>query len=168
MGLSSTAVSLSEFGKHVPPSVSKQPPSTAPSKPKTSKTGKGVAAGPTPPSPRAGDLPDMEEFEEIFSEELAVQAEAQLGEAMQMLSSENPELWQQLETFAKSMGLEDPSGSTPQATPPSKPAGERKQAGGKEQDEQPKPSAPAPGTLDAKLEETLTRLKASAQQIEVC
>ena len=46
-------------------------------------------------------------MEELFSSELAAEAEAQLDEAMKMLSDENPELWQQFETFAKSMGLDD-------------------------------------------------------------
>ena len=125
-----------------------------------------MVAGPAPPpSPRTGDLPDMEEFEEIFSEELAGQTEAQLGEAMQMLSSENPELWQQLETFAKSMGLENPSVLHPQAPPPSRP--ESKRTGGTIPEGSPTVAAADPGSLDAKLEETLTRLRAGAQQTEV-
>ena len=124
-----------------------------------------MVAGPAPASPRTGDLPDMEEFEEIFSKELAGQTEAQLGEAMRMLSSENPELWQQLETFAKSMGLENPAALRPQPPPPSRP--ECKKSGGTVPAGKPTAAAAAQGSLDAKLEETLAQLRAGAQQTEV-
>lgn len=91
-------------------------------------------------SPVAG----TEDFEEIFSEEFAAQAEAQLDEAMQMLASENPELWRQLESFAQSVA---PSADVPEGQP-------RAEEGGAT-------------SLDAKLEETIRQLRQSTEQIEV-
>lgn len=63
------------------------------------KTAPPAAGQPHPPS-----LESAEEMEQMFGAEFAAEAEAQLGEAMQMLSDENPELWRQFETFTKSMG----------------------------------------------------------------
>ena len=66
----------------------------------------------TPPPPGSSSKPvvpplDSAEMEELFSSEFAAEAEAQLDEAMKMFSSQNPELWQQFESFAKSMGLDE-------------------------------------------------------------
>ncbi len=95
-------------------------------------------------SPRTSPVPGLEEFEEIFSEEFAAQAEAQLDEAMQMLASENPELWRQFEALSQSAGRSDSS------RPRDAETGEGDSA-----------------SLDAKLEETVQQLRQSTEQIEV-
>ena len=135
-------VSLGEFGKHVP----------APPKQPHHSVGKTTDTPPSTdlPSTQQQSAPGMEEFEEIFSEELAMQAEAQLDEAMRMMASENPELWQQFETFAKSMGLDNPP---PPTTSEGRGEGEASQAD--------------PSSIEAKLEETLKALRESTEQIEV-
>ena len=46
-------------------------------------------------------------MEDMFSEEFLSEMENHMGEAMKMMSSEAPELWQQFETFSKSCGLEN-------------------------------------------------------------
>lgn len=47
------------------------------------------------------------ELDEMFSSEFMSEIESHLGEAMKVVSDENPELWQQFDSFTKSMGLED-------------------------------------------------------------
>ncbi len=110
-------------------------------------------------------LDGTSDMDEMLSTEFVAEAEAQLGEAMKMLSTENPELWQQFENFAKSMGLEDPGVGTvppPASGPASK--GEssvdtKAGAGGKspKKDEGGAESAgggdTTSSTLDQKLEE---------------
>lgn len=100
--------SLGEFGKHVP----------TPQHPKPSAAKATPSAGDQPHPPPQPPLLGDADLEDIFSSEFAAAAEAQLGEAMKMMSSENPELWQQFETFAKSMGLDEMGvgGSVPLAT----------------------------------------------------
>lgn len=103
----------------------------------------------------------------MFSEEFVAQAEAQLDEAMKMLSSQNPALWQQFQTFAKSMGLEEGA----QFPPPFASQGEssvdeterQEGEGGARGDS----AAATASSLDAKLEETLKKLRESTQKIEV-
>lgn len=82
--------SLGEFGTHVPATKEQSPPP----KPKDMPT--------IPPNMEA-------EFNEVFSDEFAAQAEAQLGEAMKMLQSENPEIWKQFDQFSSNLGM--PSGA---------------------------------------------------------
>ena len=68
--------------------------------------------------------------------------EGKLTEAMKMLAADNPELWQQFEAISKTMGLdEDPA---PQSS-----------------------SKTGDTSLDSKLEETLTKLRQSTEQIQV-
>ena len=140
--------SLGEFGKHL--QQQEKPAQPVTSDPSAGASGEG------------GDS-----FEEIFNEEFAVEAEAQLNEAMEMLASENPELWQQFESFAKSMGMDDVGGaSQSQATPTTNGAasagnGETSvdSGGGKERG--------GAANLDEQLEETLKRLRETTEQIEV-
>ena len=87
-------------------------------------------------------------IQDIFSEEFAAQAQAQLGEAMKLLSKEDPQLWQQLQGFASS------AAAAPDSSQPG-PEGERKEEGGEG------------GSVEATLQETLRRLRESTEQIEV-
>ena len=116
------------------------------------------------PAPSAG----TDTFEDIFSEEFAAEAEAQLNEAMEMLASENPELWQQFESFAKSMGMEGGEGgggaTQAQATPTTNGAAS---GGGTSVDEGGRKPRGGPANLDDQLEETLKRLRETTEQIEV-
>lgn len=93
--------SLSEFGKHIPPShdddEDPKPKLTAPDI--TSSFGPEML-GDTDPM----NDPMMKELEDMFGEEFAKQAEAQLSEALEMLQSENPELLKQFEDLAQSVG----------------------------------------------------------------
>ena len=128
-----------------------------------------LASGPTP---SAG----TDTFDDIFSEEFAAEAEAQLNEAMEMLASENPELWQQFESFAKSMGMEGGGGggggdSQSQATPTTTSGatsggGTSVDEGGGGRGGGDKPRG-GPANLDDQLEETLKRLRETTEQIEV-
>ncbi len=90
-------VSLNEFGKHMPKNPSKQPP--AENSTKNDKSGEDVSDG-IPPGEGQGT-------EDMFSTEFLSEMESQLGEAMKVMSNENPELWQQLDTFSKSLGIDD-------------------------------------------------------------
>ena len=118
-------------------------------------------------------LGDSTEFDDIFSSEFAAEAEAQLGEAMKVLSSENPELWQQFETITKSMHLEDLGmGSIPPQPSPSGAAtkGESSVDGAsgngiEKASEGPRKSNS--GSLDQKIEETMRRLQDNAAQLGV-
>ena len=78
--------SLGEFGKHVQPPPEEKTPPPRPKPPPT-----------LPPNTEA-------EFNEVFGEEFAAQAEAQLGEALKMMQSESPGLWKQFEEFSKPLG----------------------------------------------------------------
>jgi hypothetical protein len=128
------------------------------------------------PTPSAG----TDAFDDIFSEEFAAEAEAQLNEAMDMLASENPELWQQFESFAKSMGMEGDGNSgegggasQSQATPTTTTTttsgatsggGTSVDEGGEGEGDKPRGG---PANLDDQLEETLKRLRETTEQIEV-
>ena len=153
------AESLGEFGKHIPQA---KPMQTVTSDPSTTSSSSG--SGPTP---SAG----TDAFDDIFSEEFAAEAEAQLNEAMDMLASENPELWQQFESFAKSMGMGDGSGggggdSQSQATPTTTNGAA---SGGETSVDEGGGGKPrgGPANLDDQLEETLKRLRETTEQIEV-
>lgn len=87
--------------------------------------------------------------QEVFSEEFAAQAQAQLGEAMQLLKEEDPQLWQQLQGLA-SAAPQPPGGGGG--------GGGGRNEGGEGEDND---------SLEAKLEETLKKLKESTEQIEV-
>ena len=129
----------------------------------TSKPATATSSDPPPHSSSSDN------FEDIFSEEFAAEAEAQLNEAMEMLASENPELWQQFETFAKSMGMEGAAGggtSTSQATPTTNGAASASQ-GETSVDEGARKERGGAPNLDAQLEETLKRLRETTEQIEV-
>ena len=155
--LSFSAESLGEFGKHIPQA---KPMQTVTSDPSSSSSGSG-------PTPSAG----TDAFDDIFSEEFAAEAEAQLNEAMEMLASENPELWQQFESFAKSMGMGGSGGgggaSQSQATPTT--TSGAASGGGTSVDEGGGGSKlrGGPANLDDQLEETLKRLRETTEQIEV-
>lgn len=150
------AESLSEFGKHVH-STSQQP-----SVPKTTP----------PPSGRPPRLSDGGGFGEMFSSELAADTEAQIGEAMKVLSDEDPELWREFEMFAKSMGLDELSAGP---IPPASGVATRGESSvdggdvGDEGGEGGKESTEDMGarTLDQKLEETVKRLQENAAQAGV-
>ena len=139
----------------------------------SSSSSSSLGSGPTP---SAG----TDAFDDIFSEEFAAEAEAQLNEAMEMLASENPELWQQFESFAKSMGMGDPGGtggggggaSQSQATPTTTTTTSGVASGGgggTSVDEDGGGGKPrgGPANLDDQLEETLKRLRETTEQIEV-
>lgn len=157
---SSSTVSLSEFGKHIPKEKDLNPDPQPPTA--------NLSTSPHfPHIPGPQDMPGMEDFEDLFSEEFAAQAEAQLDEAMQMFSTENPALWQQFEAFAKSMGLQEGSPLFPPSASQGESSADRMEEqggqGGARGD-----SAPATdSSLDAKLEETLRKLREGTQQIEV-
>ncbi len=118
-------------------------------------------------------LPQTSEFDDIFSSAFVADAESQLGDAMKALSDENPELWQQFETFAKSMGLEN-MGMEP-APPPSTTAtkGESSvDSGGTKKEEEgsarkSEGSRDGKSTLDQKLDETLRKLQDNTAQLGV-
>ena len=135
---------------------------TVTSDPSSSSSGSG-------PTPSAG----TDAFDDIFSEEFAAEAEVQLNEAMEMLASENPELWQQFESFAKSMGVGGGSeggegGASQSQTMPTTTSGAASR-GGTSVDEGGGGSKPrgGPANLDDQLEETLKRLRETTEQIEV-
>lgn len=148
---------------------------TATSDPSSSSSSS-LGSGPTP---SAG----TDAFDDIFSEEFAAEAEAQLNEAMEMLASENPELWQQFESFAKSMGMEGPGGTgssgggggasqsqaTPTTTTTTTSGAASGGGGGTSVDEDGGGGKPrgGPANLDDQLEETLKRLRETTEQIEV-
>lgn len=138
---------------------------TATSDPSSASMGSG-------PTPSAG----TDAFDDIFSEEFAAEAEAQLNEAMEMLASENPELWQQFESFAKSMGAGDGGSagggggaSQSQATPTTTTTSGAASGGGTSVDDGGGGGKPrgGPANLDDQLEETLKRLRETTEQIEV-
>ena len=97
---------MNEFGKHVPkdPKFLNSSSSTAaPNAPKSSDNSAEAV-----PSSGEGEMEDM------FGSEFLAEMETQLGEAMKVMSDENPELLQQLDSFTKSLGLEDlGAGATP-------------------------------------------------------
>ena len=138
---------------------------TVTSDPSSSSLGSG-------PTPSAG----TDAFDDIFSEEFAAEAEAQLNEAMEMLASENPELWQQFESFAKSMGMEgggssgggeaSQSQATPTTTSGATSGGGTSVDEGGEGGGGDRPRG-GPANLDDQLEETLKRLRETTEQIEV-
>ena len=107
--------SLGEFGKHIP-NLSNPAPNNQQAQ-SSSSVSNGSDRPPTdttPPSVPMSHPPG--DIDEMFDSEFVAEAEAQLGEAMKMLSTENPELWQQFESFAKSMGFEESGVKT--APPP--------------------------------------------------
>ena len=143
-------MSLGEFGKHLPKET------TPPPKPKP------VTVPLVPPGDGASMVPPVDDplsspndINELLSEEIAVETEAHLNEAVEMFRSENPELWQQFENFAKSIGLEEGSGPVLQPTSGAASKGESSV------DESTKNS------MEEQLEETLHRLKHTTEQIEV-
>ena len=145
--------SLCEFGKHLNQEKPKPP---AAAQHVTSDLSSSSEAGPS------GDA-----FDDLFSEEFAAEAEAQLNEAMEMLASENPELWQQFESFARSMGMDSGPGggaSQSQATPST--SGVASQ-GETSVDEGASKERGGAANLDQQLEETLKRLRETTEQIEV-
>ena len=155
------AESLGEFGKLL---TQDKPLQAAQSVTSDPTSGSSASSGAGPPTSSSGDS-----FEEIFSEEFAAEAEAQLNEAMEMLASENPELWQQFESFAKSMGMETAAGggaSTSQATPTTNGAASASKEDTSVDEGASKERGGAPD-LDAQLEETLKRLRETTEQIEV-
>lgn len=84
-----------------------------------------------------------------------------------MLASENPELWQQFETFAKSMGMDNSGGGAGQSQAPPTTSGAA--SGGETSvDEGARRQRGGAASLDDQLEETLKRLRETTEQIEVC
>ena len=148
----SLAESLGEFGTHLPAASEDPPPLLLP----TSQT-TGATSG-SPPAAAAAATLSTEEFDDIFSEEFGAQAEAQLNEAMEILASENPMMWEQLQQMAKG-GF--PGGGGAAGGRPLKTSGEATSSGGGEEGEGEATS------LDDKLEETLKQLRESTEQIEV-
>ena len=145
------AESLGEFGTHLPAASEDPPPLLLP----PSQTTRATSG--SPPAAAAATL-STEEFDDIFSEEFGAQAEAQLNEAMEILASENPMMWEQLQQMAKT-GF--PGGGGAAGGRPLKTSGEASSSGGGEEGEGEATS------LDDKLEETLKQLRESTEQIEV-
>lgn len=142
----------------------------------TTKGFSNVTHPPPPPSMEQPHPPLLEsaELDDIFSSEFAADAEAHLGEAMKMLSSENPELWQQFETFAKSMGMEDNMGAGP--VPPGYGAASKGESsvdegatGGKgTAEEKPRKNEKSGGSsLDQKLDDTIKRMQDNSARLGV-
>lgn len=150
----SLAESLGEFGKHLGQEKPPQPAESVTSDPSAG----GSAGG------ASGD-----NFDDIFSEEFAAEAEAQLNEAMEMLASENPELWQQFETFAKSMGMDDVGvgGASQSQTTPTTNGAASASRGETSVDSGSGKERGGAASLDEQLEETLKRLRETTEQIEV-
>ena len=92
--------------------------------------------------------------QDVFSEEFVAQAQAKLDEAMQILSKEDPELWQQLKGFsdAASASLGCTEGEERGREGESGREGERKEGG---------------ESIEDTLEDTFRRLKESTERIEV-
>ena len=108
----------------------------------------------------------------MFGSEFVAEAESQLSEAMKMLSSENPELWNQFETFAKSMGLDDKGegplppvsgvasrGESSVDTSSHAPSDGKAEGGGV--------ADGGSGSLDQKLEDTMKRMQENATRAGV-
>lgn len=157
--------SLGDFGKHVPQPPVPQSPNTGTTQQPPTKT--------TPPSNSQPHLPNLDSagMEELFSPEFAAEAEAQLDEAMKMLSDENPELWQQFESFTKSMGL-DSMGAGP--VPPASGTASKGEssvdansgtAGGDEGE--PARKQGDDSSLDQKLDDTIKRLQENSARVGV-
>lgn len=154
-----TSESLGEFGKHVP-----QPAPQAPQAPQAQAT---------------ETLPPLDdaELDEMFSSEFVAEAESQLGEAMKMLSSENPQLWNQFETFAKSMGLDDkgagpfpPVSGVASKGESSVDTSSRGPSDGKAESgvgEDGGVSDGGSGSLEQKLEDTMKRMQDNASRVGV-
>ena len=159
--------SLGEFGKYVPPTLKPAPNSPSSVMPKAASSKASPAAGAKLPS---GDpYPDSSDFEDIFN---AAEAEAQLDEVMKMFSSENPELWKQLESFSKSVGLDD-LGKGP-IPPPSSAAtkGEssvdaRMGAEGTERTTSGQSESSGDSSLAQKLDETMKKMQENASKLTV-
>ena len=98
-------------------------------------------------------------LQDIYSEEFVAQAQAKLDEAMQILSKEDPELWQQLKGFSDAasatLGGEEERGRE----------GERKEEGERGREGERKEGG---GSIEETLEDTFRRLKESTEKIEVC
>lgn len=113
-------------------------------------------------------------MEGLFSSEFPAEAESQLNEAMKMLSEENPELWQQFETIAKSMGLDD-VGAGPVPPPPFGTAskGESSVDGGsvgvtgEGETAQKTEGSGESSSLDQKLDDTIKRMQENAARVGV-
>ena len=108
----------------------------------------------------------------MFSEEFAAQAQAQLGEAMQLLKEEDPQLWQQLEGLAAAAATSDVGGEGVRSGGGEgvSGGGEGVRSGGGEGVGGEGVSGGGEGgegSLESKLEKTLRRLKESTEQIEV-
>ncbi|CAI8046271.1 hypothetical protein GBAR_LOCUS25576 [Geodia barretti] len=96
--------SLGEFGKHLPATATDAPESQSTHPPPSdSGCGSGRSQGESEEKSGSSEAPPtatMQEFEDVFSEEFVAQAQAKLDKAMQILSKEDPELWQQLKGFS--------------------------------------------------------------------
>lgn len=126
--------SLNEFGKHVPASAG---PSGGEGGVE-SKLGRGLS--------RVDDTedPTLKELEKVFGEEIAAQVEGELNEAVKLLSTENPELFKQFESFAESLTQEGMPAPPPQPTPPPR----------------------TKGSLEVILEETVRRIQGGGASSE--
>lgn len=140
LALCEYVVSLNEFGKHTKPS---SPPP------------KSKAMPLIPPSTEA-------EFEQVYGEMFSAQAETQLGEAIDMMHSENPHLWNQFEEFSKSLGMAGPSAQNTEGgvSTTRVPSGDNSATGGTGREAE-------SGTLNSMLQETLKTLKENTEKIEV-
>lgn len=172
------AESLSEFGKHIPV-ASNMGPQATPQSPTSTHQQHTTA---TPPMANQPHPPlDSAEMEELFSSEYAAEAEAQLGETMKMFSDENPELWQQFETFAKSMGLDDmgtapvppPFGvaskgeSSVDASSVGPATGEGESSSKAKSSNESSNKAEGGSNLDQKLDDTIKRMQENAARLGV-
>lgn len=170
--------SLGEFGKHIPVVSHMGPQPPTPQSPDTQQQQPSTKT--TPPPANQPHLPNLDSagMDELFSSEFAAEAEAQLDEAMKMLSDENPELWQQFESFTKSMGL-DGMGAGP--VPPAFGMASRGESSvdansgstgeeGEEEEEEPARKKEGRGedsSLDQKLDETIKRLQENTARVGV-
>ncbi len=142
--------SLGEFGTHVSSTKNQSPVP----KPKTTPT--------MPPSTEA-------EFNEVFSEEFAAQAQVQLGEAMKMMQSENPELWKQFEQFSTSLGMPSsgaPSNSGGMASH-SNSGGAASHGESSTDDQEKGRGSDRTESLEGVLQDTLQKLKLNAEGLAV-
>lgn len=167
--------SLGEFGKHVPTLTPSPTTAATPSGSKSDATppkGAGAKTAPPPPTgqPHPLFMDGGVELDDIFSSELAAKAEAQLGEAMKMLSSENPELWEQFETLAKSMEM-DAGPVPPVFGTASKGESSVDANSGAARGENPPKSEGTGGgsgsTLEQKLDDTIKRMQDNATRLGV-
>lgn len=125
-------------------------------------------------TPTCSDQPHLgeSELDGMLSSEFLSEMESHLGDAMKVISDENPELWQQLNTFTKSMGLEElgagpvaPSSSSGETTKGESSVDANSEATRGTRMEGEGDTRSNSGNLDRMLDETLRNLQENTSQV---